>query len=301
MAEAAFPRLAIDHRAGGGELVTHSQIVDEAGNLKVGATARGLAGDHVGKRWRAAKVDSFAPAPALVFAGFRDREVLCGDVQRLVLMRMDHQPVGPLDRRDLDFGQLDGAQMHAGPDPALEEYVVDRIGGAHGDVGVVDGVLRTSDGFDLDAERRGHLPRERLAMTVIRTETTDGLDVAHGARRDELRAGLPARAEDSDARRILARQVFYAKAVGRADADALHDAVGQNRQGLAGCRREQQHQTDITAVRRRPHLAALPRRGDDVGIDTHRPDTQFRNDAVHRFQAVNRIVPPGWDQAVGAA
>src|ERR1700719_3728399 len=115
MAEAALFGFAVDHRAGGGELVTHSQIIDEAGNLMVGATARSLAGDHVGERWRAAKVDTLALAPALIFAGLR--EDLRGDVQRLVLMRMNHEPVGPLDRRDLDFGQLDGAQMHARPDP----------------------------------------------------------------------------------------------------------------------------------------------------------------------------------------
>jgi hypothetical protein len=85
---------------------------------------------------------------------------------------------------------------------------------------------------------------------------------------------------------ILAREVFDAETVGRADADALHDAVGQYRQRFAGLGREQQHQSDVAGIWSRryldpAHVVALPRPGHDVGIDADGADAQFRNDAVH--------------------
>ena len=56
--------------------------------------------------------------------------------------------------------------------------------------------------------------------------------------------------------RILAGEIFDAEPVGGADAHALHDAVGQDRERLAVLDREQQHQADIAAVRRGRHLFA---------------------------------------------
>ena len=56
--------------------------------------------------------------------------------------------------------------------------------------------------------------------------------------------------------RVLAREILDAEPVGGADAHALHDAVGQDRQRLAVLHREQQHQPDIAAVRRGRHLFA---------------------------------------------
>ena len=105
--------------------------------------------------------------------------------------------------------------------------------------------------------------------------------------------------------RILAGQMPDAEAVGRADADALHDAVGQDRERLAVLHREQQHQSDVAVVGRRRHLlapqivAALGP-GDDVGIDAHRADAELRRHAVHRLQAVERIGACGRREAVGA-
>src|SRR5258708_5244301 len=66
MAEARLLRLAVHHGSGGGELVAQSQIVDEAGHFAVGAPQRCLAGDHLGQRRRARKIDTSAKRPALV-------------------------------------------------------------------------------------------------------------------------------------------------------------------------------------------------------------------------------------------
>ena len=93
---------------------------------------------------------------------------------------------------------------------------------------------------------------ERVAIFRVRAEAADRLDVAHRAGRHELRAGLPAGAEDADGPRVLAGEIFDAETVGGADAHALHDAVGQDRQRLAGLHREQQHQSDIAIVRAPP-------------------------------------------------
>ncbi len=89
------------------------QIVDETGDLLVRATAIGFAGDHVREGWRASEVDPFAQPPTFVFGCFRNREVLCRNEQRFGIMRVDDEPIGPPDRRNLNFGHLDGTQMHA--------------------------------------------------------------------------------------------------------------------------------------------------------------------------------------------
>ena len=48
--EAAFLGLAIEQRAGRGELITEAEIVDEAGDLAVGAAAVGAAGEATDAR-----------------------------------------------------------------------------------------------------------------------------------------------------------------------------------------------------------------------------------------------------------
>jgi hypothetical protein len=86
---------------------------------------------------------------------------------------------------------------------------------------------------------------------------------------------------------------------------SLHDAVGHDRQRFAGQAREQQDQADIAGVRGGRHLdpahgVALLRPGHDIGIDADRPDAEFRDDAVHRLEAVERVAAPGGDQAIRA-
>jgi hypothetical protein len=131
-------------------------------------------------------------------------------------------------------------------------------------------------------------------MLAIGAEAADGLDLAHRANRRELRAGLPARAQNADRLRLFAGEIFDAEAVRRADADALHDAVRKDRERLAILDGEQEHETDITATRRRRHLdathaAATLGPGHDIGIDADRADAEFRHHAVHRFEAVDRV------------
>ena len=66
-----------------------------------------------------------------------------------------------------------------------------------------------------------------------------------------------------------------------------------------------QHQPDIAVARRRRHffaadIVAALRPGDDVGIDADRADAELRNDAVHGFQAVQRVLARGRRETVGA-
>src|SRR5262249_46875263 len=97
----------------------------------------------------------------------------------------------------------------------------------------LDRLLRLADGYDVHAKPRAHGRREAFAALRIGAETADRLDVAHGAGRHQLRARLPAGAEKAEAFRIVAGEVFYAESIGRPDAHALHDAVGQDRERLA--------------------------------------------------------------------
>src|SRR5581483_857508 len=55
---------------------------------------------------------------------------LSGTMRRGVV-GMNYHAVGTLDRGGLQFGTLDRGEMHAGLEPALEENVVDGVGGAH--------------------------------------------------------------------------------------------------------------------------------------------------------------------------
>ena len=155
-----------------------------------------------------------------------------------------------------------------------------------------------------DAEQRAHGGGEGVAILRVRTEATDGLDVADGASRRELRAGLPARAEDANGLRVFAGEILDAEPVGCADPHALHHAVGQNRQRLAGRHRKQQDQSDIAIVRRRrdllaAHVVAPLRPSDDVGIDANRAHAELRNHSVHGLEAIERIRSCRRREAVG--
>src|SRR5215831_11071799 len=175
--------------------------------------------------------------------------------------------------------------MNARLYPTCEEYVLDGVGGAHHDVGFVDGIFRPADRIDRDAENGAHLTGERRAVVAVGAEATDGVDVAQGAHGHQLRAGLPTRTQNADGLRVLAREIFDAEAVRRADADTLQHAVGHDREGLAGLGREQQDEADIAAIRGEGHfhpaeIVALFWPGHDVRVDADRPDAQFRNDGI---------------------
>src|ERR1700730_9233231 len=284
--KAALFRLAIYHGAGSSELIAQSQIVDEARDLLIGPAARDLAADHVRKRWRRHEVDPFAHRPAFALRYLGDSVTFFGHVEWLGIMCMDHQPISALDGRDLDLGQLDGAQMNAGPYPALEEYIIDGVGCTHHDVGGADRIFRRTDRLDLYIQSNADVPRNGHAAVSTWGETPNGFDFASGARRHQLRSGLPTRAENADRPCILAREILDAKAVGGADSDALQDAVGKDCQWFAVVGGEQQDQTHISTIRGGGHLNATPigalfRPGHDVGINANSPYAQFRDNAVH--------------------
>src|SRR5436190_6622406 len=76
VADTALFRLAIHHGGGSGELKAQSQIVDEARDLLVRATARSRAGDDVRQCRRDLEVDPLAQSPTLAFADLRHCKIL---------------------------------------------------------------------------------------------------------------------------------------------------------------------------------------------------------------------------------
>ena len=151
MTETGLLGLAIDHRAGGGELIAKPDIIHEAGDLAVGLAAFGGAHDQVRQRRQLVEIDFLAHRPAVLVGLFREREVLGGDMDRALLMVMQHDAIGALERLDLDLGLLDRAQVHPRDQPALEEDIVQTVAGAHDNVGAVDGLLRLCHRRDFDA------------------------------------------------------------------------------------------------------------------------------------------------------
>src|SRR6516164_7407053 len=193
--------------------------------------------------------------------------------------------------------------MHARLDPALEKYVVDGIAGTHDDIGACNSLFRLDDRLDLDTKRRGHIAYKRLAVLRIRTEAADPLDAAHGTSRHELRAGLPARAQNTDRPRVPAREIFDGQPVRGADAHALEHAVGQDSQWLSIRGREQEDEPDVAPVGggghlHPPHGVAKLRPGYNIGIDAHCPDAQLGYDAIHGLEAIERLSLPGGGNAV---
>src|SRR5271163_3515265 len=81
--DAALLRLTIHHGGGSSELTAQSEIVDEAGDLLVGAAARNRPGDHVGQRRRALEVDPLAQLPTFAFGNLRNYEILRSDMEWL--------------------------------------------------------------------------------------------------------------------------------------------------------------------------------------------------------------------------
>ena len=218
---------------------------------------------------------------------------------------MDHGNIGTVDGAGIDFESLDRAEVHTRFDGIVEENGIDRTGRAHHDICAFYRILRAVHRNHLNTQCRRHLFREGFAVCLVRAEATDIFNIAHGAYRHELRSRLPTGTDDPDAARILARQIFHAQSIGGAHTDALHDAVREYRQGLAGLARKQQHQSHITLARRARHfhaadLSAFAGIGDKIGIDADRADTQSRYNAVHGFQAVKRTGLLRCDNRIGA-
>jgi len=101
----------------------------------------------------------------------------------------------------------------------------------------------------------------------------------------------------------FARAIFDGQTVRGSDAHALENAVGQDRQWLPVRGREQEDKPDVAPVGSRrhlhpPHGIAKLRPGNNIGIDAHGPHAQFGYDAIHRFEAVERLSLPGGGKAV---
>src|SRR5262245_36297020 len=231
--------LAINHRPGGSELKAKTEIIDKAGYLALVPSYRRLACNNLGKRPSSCKVNTSTERPPLVVVLFRNCEPSSRDMDRLVIMAMQHKPIGATDCCKFDLSYLDRTDMHAGLDPVLEKYIVDRIGGAHGDVGSANRIFRLRDRYDLDVEQPAHLARKRRASLAIGAKAADAPDFADRADCHQLRASLPTRPQDADRTRVLTRQIFDAKSIGCANTDSLHDSVRHDRQWFAGLRREQ--------------------------------------------------------------
>ena len=94
-------------------------------------------------------------------------------------------------------GRLIERHVHAGLDPRAKKMLSRLV--AHI---AMSAPLMASSGWStgahLDAEHLGHLRREASRFSRVGAEAADLLDVAHGAGRHELRARLPAGAEDAD-------------------------------------------------------------------------------------------------------
>src|SRR5580704_12603059 len=69
VAGAAFLGLAVEQRAGGGELVAEPDIVEKAGDLGIGLAAFGAADDQFGQGRQLGKIDRIGGRPAAAAAG----------------------------------------------------------------------------------------------------------------------------------------------------------------------------------------------------------------------------------------
>ena len=70
----------------------------------------------------------------------------------------------------------------------------------------------------------------------------------HGERCSELRARLPAAADEGKTLGVLAREVLESQAARRAHAQALHDAVREHREQRASLGAEEEHEADPAAA-----------------------------------------------------
>src|SRR5262249_35256518 len=184
-----------DQRAGRRELIAERDIVDEARDVGIRLAALASAYDQLRQGWKPGEIDFTRKLPAPALDLFLDHDILGGDVQRGRLVAMNDAAVGALDGLGLDLPPFDRPQLHPRLDPALEEYMADGVRRRHDDIGAIDRVLGQRDGSDFDAKQLAHGGGEGFAVLWIGAEAADGRDVANGAGRHELRAGLPTRAE----------------------------------------------------------------------------------------------------------
>ena len=141
--------------------------------------------------------------------------------------------------------------MHAGGEPARLDHA-HHGGGRGGDhLGAVHGRVRVIHGADVHAVQLARLGDERVPRLLARTVDAHLLELAHGERRGELRAGLPAAADEGQALDVRPGEVFESKTARRADAQALHHAVGKHGEQLPGLGAEEEHQPHPASVRQR--------------------------------------------------
>src|SRR5215813_1780718 len=98
--------LAVDYRARGGELIAKPDIVEKAGDLAVGLPPLRAAGDQVRNSGQLVEVYA-ATRPAMLVGFLGEREIARAHMDRLLLMNVQREPVGALDRAHLDLRQLD--------------------------------------------------------------------------------------------------------------------------------------------------------------------------------------------------
>src|SRR5262249_50236580 len=94
VAEAAALGLAVDHRAGGGELIAKPDIVEKAGDLLVGLPPLCAAGDQVRNSGQLVELDA-ATRPTMLVGLLGKREIARAHMDRLLLMHVQRHPVGP--------------------------------------------------------------------------------------------------------------------------------------------------------------------------------------------------------------
>src|SRR5262249_60200942 len=104
--------LAVAPGAGGSELVAEPDIVEKAGDLLLGLAALRAAGDQVRHGGEPIELDP-APRPAMLVGLLGEREIARRHMDPLLLMDMQHPPVGALDRADVAFRQRERAQGQA--------------------------------------------------------------------------------------------------------------------------------------------------------------------------------------------
>ncbi len=210
VSEAAFLGLAVDEGARRRELVAEPDIVDEAAHLVAGFATVDTADDELRQGRQRLEVDLAGDPPAAAFCLLLVHNALSHYVNWARFVPMDHDALRTPDRGRLDLRPLDRAQVHSGLDPASKKNTLERVRRAHRNVGMPDCVFRRRHGHDVDPEQRAHLGGEGSAFLRVGAEAAHGLDVAHGARRHQLCAGLPARAENAHARCVFACEIFDA-------------------------------------------------------------------------------------------
>src|SRR5689334_17535633 len=297
-----LPRLRQHRGARGGELQPRADVVGEAGDFRVLAPSRRLAVEQVAEVGVAVRGILPPTLVALLPHVGRAGQYIADLLRLLAVVQED--AVAAAEHLAVDLLQLDAADVHPGPQPFRLDH--SHHGGGCGEdyVGAFDANLNVVCG---------------LYILMLRTECSatfrPGAEHAHFpetpdcARRHELRAGLPAGADEGERRDVLARQVLEREPARRADAQALHHAVREHREQRAGLGAEKEHQADpaALAVRSRgerllhaPRLAGDERVRHDVGVDAQRLDLARRPGAAHVLEAVVAVGTRRWRDVVHA-